>query len=210
MKTFKAPYITKDEIDLAAFKFRLEYWKDKSAPIDVEKIAEIDLRLNIIPVKNLQNNFGVDAFISRDLKSITIDYDIYDLPVSESRRRFSIAHEIGHLILHRDVYRSMNFTSPTEWIDTVSEIPEDQYSFLEFQAYEFAGRILVPRDQLLNSLALQKEIIAKYRLNSQIEDKDALYDYVISKVARDYKVSKGTIERRLRSDGIDVNGILGN
>lgn len=141
MNTFKAPYITKAEIDSAASDFTLKYWKDKSSPIDVEKIAEIDLRLNIIPVKNLLNDFGVDAFISRDMKSITIDYDIYDLPVSESRRRFSIAHEIGHLVLHSEVYKSMTFTNPDEWIETVREIPEDQYSFLEFQAYEFAGRL---------------------------------------------------------------------
>ena len=209
MNTFKAPYITKAEIDSAASDFTLKYWKDKSSPIDVEKIAEIDLRLNIIPVKNLLNDFGVDAFISRDMKSITIDYDIYDRPVSESRRRFSIAHEIGHLVLHSEVYKSMTFTNPDEWIETVREIPEDQYSFLEFQAYEFAGRLLVPRDQLLKSLALQKEIIATNRLYSRIEDKEALLDYVISKVSRDYKVSKNTIEKRLRSDGIDEYDILG-
>lgn len=160
-------------------------------------------------MKNLLNDFGVDAFISRDMKSITIDYDIYDLPVSESRRRFSIAHEIGHLVLHSEVYKSMTFTNPDEWIETVREIPEDQYSFLEFQAYEFAGRLLVPRDQLLKSLALQKEIIATNRLSSRIEDKEALLDYVISKVSRDYKVSKNTIEKRLRFDGIDEYDILG-
>ena len=45
----------------------------------------------------------VEALLVGDLKTIAVDRDVFMDPRAENRLRFSVAHELGHLILHRDV-----------------------------------------------------------------------------------------------------------
>ena len=163
-KSFKAPFIEKQQIEDAAEEFRTTYWKDQKYPIDIEIIVEIYLGIDIIPVKNLQNNNEIDAFISKDFQSITIDSDIYYLDSSVNRRRFSLAHEVGHIMLHKELYKSVSFDNADEWIDFIESIPEDQYAFIEYHAYEFAGRLLVPRTLLIESIKDAAQIIVKESL----------------------------------------------
>jgi hypothetical protein len=68
---FKAPFISKVKIQGAADEFRNKYWSDNDLPIDIEHIIEIDLGIQIISVKNLLNEIGIDAFISHDFRFIT-------------------------------------------------------------------------------------------------------------------------------------------
>jgi hypothetical protein len=45
------------------------------------------------------------------LKSILVDRRAFMNPRLEYRLRFSVAHEIGHLILHRDIYGRQKHSS---------------------------------------------------------------------------------------------------
>ena len=47
-------------------------------------------------------------------------------PRLEYRRRFSVAHEIGHLVLHRDIYAGLQHATAAEWFDYISAIPENR------------------------------------------------------------------------------------
>jgi hypothetical protein len=49
----------------------------------------------------------------------------------------------------------------TEWFDYISAIPEVEYGWMEWQAYEFAGRLLVPPDALRE--AFQAAILIRAR-----------------------------------------------
>ncbi|MBK9334998.1 MAG: ImmA/IrrE family metallo-endopeptidase [Ignavibacteria bacterium] len=51
----------------------------------------------------------MDAFISQDFQFITIDEDIYFRDTNQSRRRFSLGHEIGHYALHKNLYEKLSF-----------------------------------------------------------------------------------------------------
>ena len=109
--------------------------KITSLPVSVSKICEREnIRLltygegaPIIEQARLENNvIGNDAFSMRRM----IFYDDTKPP---SRQRFSIAHEIGHIILH-------NPTGATVLNREMS--PNDDP--LEFEANIFASRLLAP------------------------------------------------------------------
>ena len=99
-------------------------------------------------MNGLREQLDIDALLMGDLKSVLVDKRAFMSPRLECRLRFSVAHEIGHLILHRDIYAGLQHTTAAEWFDYISAIPEVEYGWVEWQAYEFAGRLLVPPDAL--------------------------------------------------------------
>ena len=116
--------------------------------VDILDLAEFDLGLDLVPVDGLREQLDIDALLMGDLKSILVDNRAFMNPRLEYRLRFSIAHEIGHLILHRDIFARLKHASAREWFDYISAIPDVEYGWVEWQAYEFAGRLLVPADAL--------------------------------------------------------------
>jgi len=52
-------------------------------------------------------------------------------PRLEYRLRFSVAHEIGHLVLHRDIYAGLQHATAAQWFDYISAIPEVEYGWVE-------------------------------------------------------------------------------
>ena len=143
--SIKIPFINREKIKRKADLFREKFWDD-SVPVDIEKIIDIKLEIDIIPLPNLG-----DAFISSDWKSIYVDQNKY-LNGIQNRLRFSLAHEIGHFILHKDIYNSFKINSLEKFYQFIDKIPGEQYGFLETQANKFANFLLVPR----NKLAIKK------------------------------------------------------
>ena len=108
------PFLSNLEIKNKADLFRRKFWND-SVPIDMEDIVELKLEMEIIPLKSLQTLFGIDALITSDWRSIYIDYDRYVDERYQNRLRFSLAHEIGHFVLHKGIYNRtcLLYTSPS-------------------------------------------------------------------------------------------------
>lgn len=63
----------------------------------------------------------------------------------ETRRRFSVAHELGHLFLHMGY-----LIEPEKWaaIDEYRDAPKYRYGFSEeeYEAHEFAAALLMPAE----------------------------------------------------------------
>jgi len=116
----------KSDIQEAVTDFLNKFWKDNLTPIEIEEIVEFELGIQIIPLKNLLNEKGIDAFISKDFRFITIDEDIYFRDSNQSRRRFSLGHEVGHFVLHKKLYDKIKFTSEDEWIEFIETIPRHE------------------------------------------------------------------------------------
>lgn len=77
--------------------------------------------------------------------------DIYiNASEPKSRQRFTLAHEIGHLVERTDVANDDDFS----FVDTRAE---DKYDLHEFFADEFAGALLMPETALLREVAAQGE-----------------------------------------------------
>lgn len=98
----------------------------------------------------LQREFELEGFTSGDLKNIYVDEYIYSDRLT--RYRFTLAHEIGHVVFHRHLYHAHKFKSVHDWKDFINSMTEEEHSWLEYQGYAFAGLILVPKQNLIKSV----------------------------------------------------------
>lgn len=201
LSDFKAPYIPPTKAREEADKFFSAYGKNQ-IPVDIEGIIEFDLNITIQPKQNLYALTKADAFLSASCDRIYVDNNDYSNPNKLVYVRFSLAHEIGHLILHKDIISQIHPTSIEEWKNIVTTIPEKEYNYLELHAMEFAGRLLVPRDELIQSLIAQKENINKFYNNYPDIEDDMVIDYVSVTICKKFNVSDDVISRRIRFENI--------
>jgi hypothetical protein len=195
-KAFKAPYIDQQKCWQEADKFRQQYSPSGEIPVDVVAIAEIDLDLEIRPITRLKEDADVDALLLGDWKTLIVDQQQYVDDRYLNRLRFSIAHELGHYVLHKAVYDQIPRCSPNDWITFMQMIPDNEYSYIEYQAYEFAGRLLVPLEQLTNQfnatlIETESNGINRTKLN------DAHLAYLCNPISKYFEVSPDVIEKRL-------------
>jgi Zn-dependent peptidase ImmA (M78 family) len=121
-------------------------------PVDVFSLVELVLRIDVIPFDDLTARYRVDAALTQDFQSLYVDAESYVLwekgPVwKQNRLRFTVAHELGHYVLHRDHAARIKFSTFDEFARHFRGEDADRFG-LEQEANEFAGRLLVPRDRL--------------------------------------------------------------
>lgn len=173
----KVPFLDKEKIKARADAFRKKFWGDL-LPIDIEKIIDIKFKIDIVPLPNLRKSCDTDAQISFDLKSIYIDYDMYRDERQQNRLRFSLAHEMGHYVLHRGIYGRFKLTNIYSFRQIILEkISERQYGYLETQANKFASYLLVPRERLK---------IEKNKLLKQLENDPEFIKITDNKLQNSY------------------------
>lgn len=200
-----APRLTKTAIQKAVDEFKATYSKRTGVlPINVEDLVEFDLKLELRPVAGIMDACGTDALLLSNRKTIVVDLQEFEHNNLRDRLRFSIAHEIGHFILHKEVYKGVSFTSVDQWIDFMEGIPEDTYEWLEWQANEFAGRLLVPGTRLRS---LFNQSIEKLK-GTQYEEITPLPEPVITTISRticgDFGVSYLPVFIRIQREGLWV------
>lgn len=208
MAGFPPEFLSYGDIRCRADGFLAQYHPPVTIPVPIEHIAEAKLGIDIVPVPGLReilqsDDYGVESYITSDLREIHIDEWIWRYRFN--RYRFSVAHEIGHATLHRELYQSARFDSVTSWKAFAGSVPHDDYGWYEWQAYAFAGLILVPAEPLrdaverhLGSVAqrVQREGIALARVW------DTVWDIVVDEVAHEFKVSGDVIQKRVEKDGL--------
>lgn len=122
----------------------------KSAPVSVERIAE-SLGAKIVK----RSDFGDDlcGMIIRE-DGITV-IGVNDTHAN-TRQRFTIAHEIGHLVLHSEILDKVHVDKTFNYAlkrDGRSKIGQDR---MEIEANKFAAELLMP------SALLKKELQSGY------------------------------------------------
>ena len=198
---FKCPYIPKGQIWQAAENFRDEFWPESALPVDIERIVEERLNLNIEPERGLLSEIDIDAYLRIDLTGIVVDYDCYMNEKYMNRLRFSFAHELGHFFLHNDIYSTFCIDAPSAWKDFMLNIPDREYGFFEYQANEFAGRTLVPRGRLLAKLKICLQKVQEAgMLDLVATDPGALLSGISSTLCRPFGVSYKVIEIRVERE----------
>ena len=190
----KVPFKNHDHINQAAQNFLKTYHPRDSYPTPIEEIIDLQLRIDVIPIPGLHKNYEIDGFLSSDLSSISVDMNVYE---SRQRRyRFTLAHEIGHRILHEDLYAQCKFKYTKEWKKFIKEFPEKEYSWFEWQANEFAGLVLVPCHHLAKRLHYHKKQIEALG----VKDQGVIYDRIVELLSQDFVVSREVIQRRLKRE----------
>jgi len=197
-RKFKAPFKPKERIWQEADKLRAAHQAGRSLPVQILDLAEFDLGLDLVPVDGLREQLDIDALLMGDLRSILLDKRAFMSPRLEYRMRFSVAHEIGHLVLHRDIYAGLQHATAKEWFDYISAIPEVEYGWVEWQAYEFAGRLLVAPEPLREAFqaAIKSAQAAGY--SDWLAADEAALDYIATRIAPKFGVSAEVIAKRLR------------
>jgi Zn-dependent peptidase ImmA (M78 family) len=165
--------------------------------VDIELIAERNLKLLIIPIPNLRYLAHTEAYLAGNLMEIA-----YDPIMNDVRTRFSIAHEIGHLILHADVLRKLRPDSIEERKEMQITLPEALLGRAEYQAREFAGRLLVPANKLMETLTNLKPLIEQAKRIAPDLELPVIKELVSPKLARKFFVSDEVILRRMDAEGI--------
>ena len=197
---FRAPYLRYDDLRQHAEAFLAKYHPTRSIPVPIEFIVEASLGIDIVPVPGLQDVIESVAHLTRDMKEILVDERVY-LKVP-NRYRFSLAHEIGHLILHSEIIKQLKFDNIKEWKNIIAnEIPEDQYSFLEFHAYAFAGLILVPSDKLKEVFFDYVEKAQQHEINFD-ELGTGARETAEYHIAKFFEVSSDVIHKRIEYDSL--------
>lgn len=139
----------------------------KSAPIPVERLASlVGATIRYRPLDN-----DLSGMVQRnDDKTAIIGINSSHADV---RKRFSIAHEIGHLVLHdENLHIDENVSSAVQFRNEYSSLGVDD---IEIEANQFAAEILMPEQMLLKD-------VEKYKDNSPetvIEELANLYDVSI-------------------------------
>lgn len=188
-------YISPDEIEQAAQTFLKRYHPDNTLPIPIEEIIEFDLEIDIIPTKDMMDATGVDAVTSHDLKQINIDRA--QLESRPNRARFTLAHEVGHIVLHREFIESQNFQNEKSWRKFVlNDLHRDP---MEVQANMFAAFVLIPSGHLNREYELAKADLAMHPAfkSKELPAKKILAPYLAKPLAQKFETSEEAMTNRL-------------
>ena len=190
---FHLKRLSYQSIGQLADDFLSQYYPRLSLPIPIEEIAEKKLQMKIFEKPSLKENYDIEGFLTSDLKTIFIDLDIY--MKYENRARLTIAHEIGHFFLHGDIFKKLKINSVETLNNLVNQVEDDDYRWLEYQAYSFASQVLVPKRLLFNEIEKRIGKIPKLETPE-----------VLVPIAQDlldiFKVSGEVIFRRLQKEEI--------
>ena len=193
------PILSYEDMRTKADGFLTQFHPSGEIPIPVEEIVEFQLGMDIFPLPGLKDLLGIDGFISGDLSIITVDEHIYSKV--NNRYRFTLALEVGHFWLHKDFYEGANFNNIEEWKAFVTDIPEESHNWLEYQAYSFAGLILVPKNPLVEEVSSKVKLLDGTEVSFE-EHWDLAWEYICSDVAKSFSVSQAVIEKRVAKDQI--------
>jgi len=198
----QAPHLKWPFIQNKAEEFRREYVDPiNRIPVPIVNITEIKLGIQPITIQGLMSRIDVDGFLTNDLKYIVIDKEIYMDERRETRLCFTYAHEVGHLILHEKEIKQCDFRTQDMWMHFHEDFLKDELNWFENQAREFAGRLLVPKERLIEEMQNLREKIDK--LKSLLDDeKEALVDAISREICGKFNVSPQVIQKRIRIEKI--------
>lgn len=141
----------------------------KIKPLDIRNVVS-----KIFGIEIIETDLGreVSGFLERIGSVWKIYVNKYE---SESRKRFTIAHELGHFVCHGDKYASSGTSEP----DKIFFRDESSLSSQEQEANNFAANLLMPED------------VFKDRVNSGVRKiVDLAAEFQLSTAAVKYRAYK--------------------
>jgi Zn-dependent peptidase ImmA (M78 family) len=186
------------EVEIAALDILKKAYPAKlTRPIDIDRIVYsygcVD---DIRPIPLLEDKFQVAAVLYlKENGKIDILVDEETLDFKPSRASFSIAHEFGHIILHKEVWSKCKTIEDSL---VLHQRINRNYNFIERAANWFAGAILMPVS------ALAKDVREIYTGLVKIYgyDADLICHKMYSDLAKGYGVSPEPMQIRLKE--IDI------
>ncbi|ASJ25811.1 ImmA/IrrE family metallo-endopeptidase [Laribacter hongkongensis] len=129
---------------------------------DVPEAVDLDVVRRMLPttpygkgVREIRppvqfNDNAFEGMLARDSTDPALWGIAYNGTVSPERQRFTIAHELGHFILHRDQRQSFNCDKESVYSGA------DTIRVIEREADDFASNLLMPGDLLREWISNQR------------------------------------------------------
>lgn len=122
----------------------------------------------------------------------------------EGRKNFTIAHELGHIVLHSSITQHLYSIEDRERVANMT-IDKFMYDRMEYQANLFASFLLMPKPQFEYEVAM---IFYKYRItrgrlyydNQPCNIKN--YNLVIGELSKKFNVSKEAVVVRMKRENL--------
>jgi Zn-dependent peptidase ImmA (M78 family) len=187
-------FLKYSEIEELAERFLKEHHPERTLPVPIDDIVELSLQIQIVPHKDLARLEQIDAFLSSDFTELHIDQDHYI--GRTNRSRFTLAHEVGHFVMHKEQVAKVN--SANEWKRIILQAGEGR-DLYESQANDFAGCLLMPRDLMQAEFDKCKEQAAKefQARKMALPDDLTIYSWLAGRIAPIFDVSDKAAEIRL-------------
>ena len=189
---------------IGELRAQYELLREDRTPLDVFTFLEVDLRIDPIPFDDLTAKYRVEAAITADFTGIYLDAEQYALMERGpewklNRLRFTVAHELAHFFLHRDLPQKEHFSSLPNFARWTENYGGRKYT-IEQEANEFSGRLLVPESRLrslFDEFAVEAErLVPNFMQSSTLRDKFA------ERVAPRFGVNAQVVAIRLDRDEI--------
>lgn len=199
--------MTNRDIQKAANGFLRDHPKESGIPVNVELLVE-KMEFYIVPLPGLRFLFGIDACSRVSTGEIYVDSDYYLNPKMGCRFRFTLGHELGHFILHDTEYRSIESTEIKTGVEWAKLVRDNllRNAWLENEADEFSGELLVPRHELVlmlpEAVDQAKHIAQQYHWEFGTLSIDAVRNMLGLIIAPRFDVTPTVVEIRIRKHGL--------
>ncbi len=182
-----------------ARKFLGEFNPGGELPVDIERIADVKMGLNIVPFPNLWRDWHLSGFLLRDRSEIWVDE--YQADQFPQKYRFTLAHELGHHFLHAVFLEQVPYTNLEEYVAWRLSIPDDDIGWMETHANWFAGLVLVPVDALER---VCRETVATYAemFKGMVEIPTDVWAFLSNEIADFFEVNPLVVERSIEKERI--------
>lgn len=210
------PVLSRIDIEETAEKF-LQYFDE--SPLKKPMFTPI-----LAIKEKLEKNHGVTFIFNQDLGSNSDgnkylgrfnihSNTIYIAPFllnKDPRFSFTLAHELGHFVLHRKSPGISNLTNENnEFIDTKKQVLLDRvgkrkvHDWVEWQANKFAASFLIPRFPLKAAVATYQDKMGISKANGIIFLDDQMcnqkdFASIKHSLSDLYQTSRTVVERRLK------------
>ena len=169
-------------------------------PLETNEVAGEVLAKNFPMIEVRYDNLSQGLLGTIDIRHniITLSEDI----ISDTNRvHFTLAHEIGHLVLHRKFLRK-EFSSVDDYID-ISILSDKNIKRMEYQANVFASYLLLPERKFYYEVALlfKEYSITKGRLylDHQFCNRRNV-SLILQRLSKKFQVSRQAIAIRLKNE----------
>lgn len=164
----------------------------KGRRVDIERLILEKFRLKIESFTDLRRRWDAYAFIDTTAKVIFIDADLMNEKRLEKKYRFTLAEELAHFLIHRQLF--VNCHTAEDRMQIEEMLDERTEAYMESNAKALASAILMPKtgvEPLVESLA------------GKLVDVEGhiLVDKLVSALAEEYDVNFQAAKRRMRNLG---------
>lgn len=220
----KVEFLKRVDIESAALRLLTAYGKRFEAvlapPIPVDEILEshleLDLRFDNLPRLLTEPRALGATWVGQRRVRIDESLDPSVYPAMEGRYRFTLSHEVGHWELHRHLYPSLKdqglLFGAVEQPSVICRAGEG-FDPMEWQANQFAGYLLMPRDMVVQAWQARRGDLDPYVAADEMADLSVRWSLgenetptveIARHLAQEFTVSGQAMQIRLIGMGLIV------